>query len=342
MSGRYVCSDCGKEIPESEINQGDWGQGSFGGEKVVPAPGASSISEQLESIDSDLELESEQAEVKGPEHEIEATELQVENKTEDVGFFPALESQSSDPAILSGDAPASVTTAEVQQVTKEEKESDLAPSPVASLLPMGGEPLAENPEIYQDPLYELPLPAENSPKSPSTKTTMTESRRTNLIILVGGAVLTLVLLAAGIWGYQVLSRGADLAAGDLGTDETVLDCNAEGKEDEKNSCIAESYAKCTLASWSGNFDSDVAGSIDLGYQIRGIVENSCEVEATLDKNPEDATKEGQSMVCSLGSTLTAPEALASINGTTCSGNLADYLFPLDEFNVEESSADTAN
>ncbi len=354
VNGRYICSDCGKEVPEAEINQGDWGQGSFDGSRVVPAPEPGAVDSHPEDIDQSI---GETAELVIPtnggldssDETIEqasdnATQTPMNEKSDTSGFyasddFGTTAESSSDEAVKvapESDKPSPSLQPELEDGTN--AGVNLAPSPVASSLPTGDTPLPEDPEIYRDPLYEIPLPPEE-PVVQKKQGAGDGGGKTNLYILLGGVAFSLLLLGVGIWAYRLLTSGADLSTGKLETEEVVVDCNAAAGDVEKKSCIAESYAKCSLASWTGSINSTVAGNVEVEYQIRGIVEDACEVEAILKSNPEDTTKEGQVMVCSLDSTLSSDKALETLDGTTCSGNLADYLFPSDEATINEADTD---
>ena len=193
INGRFVCSDCGKEVPEAEINVAAWG--SFGGGKVVPEPGAINVASAGVMVGEDEDFivnddSTTQATVTGAplmaspvgEGAISGKVVIAEPKPEPQGFY------SVDDTISVANTASETDLDKVQrtlddenmaavQIAQESPLPDIAPNisepqvdqpgdhqateiettsaqDDLNILPGGGASLPEDPNIYRDAIVE--------------------------------------------------------------------------------------------------------------------------------------------------------------------------------------------
>jgi hypothetical protein len=359
INGRYICSDCGKEVPEAEVNVGDWSQPSIDGEKVVPEPGAVSVGQDSVALDipedfieGEKPAEPTPAVVPEPIVEAETIPETPAVNTEpleatDTGFYQAentpmavdLDLLQSTLAEDTTPVTAPVATEPVPEplvprettpvVLESEEVSDLEPVHSGEVsLPESTQPLPEDPEIYEDPLYDIPVPTEVAAPVQETQK-MPMSKKQMIILISIGSFIVLLFIVGGIFAYGALTSTSNQEIATLPEATQAVDCDASGSSAEIASCRAENYKKCSLATWTGQ--TTISGNtVSMGYEITGKLNDSvtsaCNIAATLKTNENDPTIEGKSMACALDSTLDVDKALATINGTTCTGELADSIF----------------
>lgn len=363
INGRYICSDCGKEVPESEMNVGGWGQGSFGGGTVVGVPAGDETDADTRSVDiPDDYIEGQDttpaSETVAPEPQKELSIPDVEQPqpdavnpegvAEDVGFYdskpdstPAdLDSLQKNTVVTSAGDPENIVSSTPEPV----EEISQIPEPLpdltvgnealplnaeTGLLPAENAALPNDPEIYRDPSFDNQIAEE--PKGQQENQKAQKYRRPignkNLIILVSaGVFLALALIVGGIFAYQALTKSSQVDEANLDANAEVVDCDASGSPADVTSCIAENFSACTVASWTAPYVVSPTTTATIKYQVSGQVDNTCQVEATVATSESDASLEGQAMSCLLDNTLSVTDALATIGGDTCTGGLSDILF----------------
>jgi uncharacterized Zn finger protein (UPF0148 family) len=240
VNGRYICSGCGREIPENEVMASDWGSGGtvraglYGaGTDEVPEEGSKPITDYDTSL-----AEAENGAQLAPAIDEQTVEEVLQSQTtappvEEVTAEPTKDSGFyTPPAVVGPEAPTVIipeevvvpTTPPAPDVTQEilaPSEPVLVPEAENPTLETSDEPevvkdMFENteiaaapaqndPGIYSDPMYENAQT--DNPTTPATTkgVPMPADKRNNLIVLIAGFVLVLLFLIGGILAYLYLS-----------------------------------------------------------------------------------------------------------------------------------------
>ncbi len=243
INGRYICSDCGKEVPESEVNVGSWGEGSFEGEKVVTEPGSQAITEDVpvdDSLASSTETMADTAAHSEDVSQITDTVDPSTSKDEQVaGIYtpqnmnievipPVVEEVPSLP-VNDNEVDTSPQDSEiVEETSPEEVPSEAMRIPEAAIdtletesvnkvvkLPESKGALPQDPAIYRDPLAENEsaeeeklekMPTQVNQNQDYGKAPMSMSHKQELMIVVIGIVLGILLLGGGLAVYFILTK----------------------------------------------------------------------------------------------------------------------------------------
>jgi len=178
INGRYVCSDCGKEVPASEVNVGNWGEDKEV-EATAVAPGSESITDYNASSGEDENyIADSSGQPPVPEITVPATEMPTPetNITEivptETEATEASESSFADMAVpgavagitMASDIPVSPEASQTPEITIPEPpiaDDFVSPEPkiadvMSTSLPV--EPVAPVIPVEPEPMSE-PLPA---------------------------------------------------------------------------------------------------------------------------------------------------------------------------------------
>jgi len=145
VNGRYICSDCGREIPENEVMAADWGNGGtvraglYGAGTDEPEAGTAPVT------DFDALL-TENENVKAPEETVE----QVLQTQENAVSTPPVTEPVTDTGFYTNAEPASETVAPVEEVIEPQVDAE----PMVSSL--GVDTAA--PESTSDPVIQAATP----------------------------------------------------------------------------------------------------------------------------------------------------------------------------------------
>jgi hypothetical protein len=242
VNGRYICTDCGREIPENEVMAGDWGNsgmardGLYGaGTDAIPddqSKSSASDDDQTEEVGTTDQTEVTAGEASvGPLSNVDLTES-ITPSPEGVNVSPQADiTQSSTTAVLDTGLPVSdvatdsnltpqnvipasgtssetpteaVVTPDIPtELPKPEEVKDM----FDSTEPVPSQPTGD-PGIYTDPLYENSQTTAPEFKSfvPTEVSTPTK-KSINWVTLLAGFFILFLLIGGGTWGYFALTGG---------------------------------------------------------------------------------------------------------------------------------------
>lgn len=228
VNGRFICSDCGREIPENEVMASDWGNGGTaraglygaGTDETpeTPEEGSKPITDYESSLtESENELvaaaEAVASETTTPEAEPEVVATPVPEAAPDTppaadtGFYTP-EAVVSTPEVIT----EPVVTTEAVATSVPTPEIPTVPAPEVQEIPItvpetsAAASLPQDPGIYTDPMYEN-TPTVEAPVAAVTPVSapMPVSKKTNLIVIISGIVLVVLLITGGTWAYFSLN-----------------------------------------------------------------------------------------------------------------------------------------
>lgn len=355
VNGRYICSDCGREVPESEVNIGDWGQGSSS-DKVIPEPVSDTINdgempvdmaddyidqsvEPPTNVNNDPLSDSAQSNLsariseQGPAAEVEASNF--DQNIPEEGFYTAdnpsldvdLESLKSKLAEPAKNEVVLEKTSDQAPINIVDNADDLAPiNDPGITLPASNSQIGLDGELYEDPIYDMPDTEVKIKKIAEKEEKSQKNPNKKLVIglIIGGVVISFGLILGGIYGYSKLTSASNVVSKKVKVVDNSINCD---NSDNKESCISENFSKCTVnTTWTDDYQENDALIETLGYQINGVADDSCEVKVTNNKSTDNSEAIGKNMVCSLDNSLTIDEAKNKMNSEICSGDLANILF----------------
>jgi len=343
VNGRYICSECGKEVPLNEVSVGASDEAD---DKLKIKPTTSPASD----LKPDALVKQAKDNISIDTSNVVQGEVMSETVTAPVVPSDNLENKQS---TTSTESP--VTTDNFDDIDKEVFGNNAPAKPVENPeIPQAyergalevegadnidlnntGEDVTLNSEIYTDPIYEKASTKE-SISTPQSKIVGSKSllktldadpakeSKLNIIILAVGGLLAVVFIVVGMLAFISLSGKAKvpLINGDNINDITI-NCDGAGA-DSKSQCIAENFKSCKPAKWSGDFPA--LPDTQVSYKIVGLSDNLCQVDITMNKYVDRPETENKTMSCRLALDKTFEDGLSTISNVNCSGSLANLIY----------------